>query len=174
MRKGTDIPYISHLLAVAALVLESGGDEDEAIAALLHDSAEDQGGTVTLENVRDRFGERVADIVAGCTDTFEDPKPDWYERKKAYLAHLPVAAASVRRVALADKLHNARCILDDFHAIGDRVWDRFSAGKERQLWYYRQLVKMFRRAGTDGMVQEFDRVVSELEQAARNSASRPT
>lgn len=173
-RDGTDIPYISHLLAVTALVLEDGGDEDEAIAALLHDAPEDQGGRERWEDIRRRFGDRVADIVAGCTDTFDDPKPDWYERKKAYLARLPEARASVRRVALADKLHNARCILADFRAVGDRVWNRFNAGKERQLWYYRQLVEVFRRAGSDRMVLELDRVVSELEQAVRNNTSRST
>lgn len=162
-RKGGDIPYISHLLAVTALVLEDGGHEDEAIAALLHDAPEDQGGRERLEDVRRRFGDRAADIVAGCTDTFDDPKPNWYERKKAYLAHLPRASVSVRRVALADKLHNARCILADFRVDGDRVWERFSVGKERELWYYRQLVGAFQKAGTNGMVQELDRVVSELE-----------
>jgi (p)ppGpp synthase/HD superfamily hydrolase len=162
------------LLAVAALVLESGGDEDDAIAALLHDPAEDQGGTARLENVLDRFGERVSDIVVDCTDTLEDPKPDWYERKKTYLAHLPAASASVRRVALADKLHNARCILADLRAVGDRVWHRFNAGKERQFWYYRRLVEVFRRTGADGMAHELDRVVSELEQAVRDSTSRAT
>lgn len=171
-RDGTQIPYISHLLAVTALVLEAGGDEDEAIAALLHDAPEDQGGRTRLEDIRRRFEDRVADIVAGCTDTFDNPKPDWYERKKAYLDHLPAVSASVRRVTLADKLHNARCIFADFRAVGDRVWDRFNAGKERQLWYYRQLVEVFRRAGTGGMVQELDRVVSELERAVRDSASR--
>ena len=178
-RKGTDIPYIAHLLAVTALVLESGGDADEAIAALLHDAAEDQGGKARLEDIRRRFGDRVTEIVAGCTDSFEDPKPCWRERKEGYIKHIPTTSLAVRRVALADKLHNARCILADFRTVGDRVWERFKVDKDETLWYYRSLVRAFRACDSNGMLEELDRVVSELErmvkyiqQAAEESQDR--
>jgi (p)ppGpp synthase/HD superfamily hydrolase len=142
-RKGNQTPYIAHLLGVASLVLEDGGDEDEAIAALLHDAPEDQGGRETLEAIRSRFGERVAQIVDGCTDTYETPKPPWRERKEGYLRHLRVAPPSVWRVSLADKLHNARTILADLRAQGEQVWERFNGGKSGSLWYYRALVNEF-------------------------------
>lgn len=139
-RKGTDLPYFTHLMAVAALVIEDGGDEDQAIAALLHDAAEDQGGEATLELIRHRFGERVSEIVRGCSDTFEMPKPPWRQRKERYLVHLRTASPDVRRVSLADKVHNARSTLNDFQRIGDAVWDRFKGGKDGTMWYYQMLV----------------------------------
>jgi (p)ppGpp synthase/HD superfamily hydrolase len=143
-RKGTQIPYLGHLLAVTALVIEAGGDEDSAIAALLHDAAEDQGGLETLEEIHIRFGERVAEIVRGCTDTFETPKPPWRPRKQAYLAHLRLAPAEVRRVSLADKVHNARSIVSDLLRVGNAVWERFTGGKDGTLWYYRSLIEVYR------------------------------
>jgi (p)ppGpp synthase/HD superfamily hydrolase len=167
-RKGTTIPYISHLLAVTALVLESGGDADEAIAALLHDAAEDQGGRARLEDIRRRFGDRVAEIVAGCTDTFDEPRPPWLERKMAYIRHIPEASQAVRRVALADKLHNVRCILTDFRAIGNKVFERFNADKRSELDYYRSLVSAFRATDGNGLLLQLDRAVSDLELAVRN------
>jgi len=167
-RKGTTIPYISHLLAVTALVLESGGDADEAIAALLHDAAEDQGGRARLEDIRRRFGDRVAEIVAGCTDTFDEPRPPWLERKMAYIRHIPEASQAVRRVALADKLHNVRCILTDFRAIGNKVFERFNADKRSELDYYRSLVSAFRASDGNGLLLQLDRAVSDLELAVRN------
>ena len=167
LRKSTHIPYISHSLAVARLVLEHGGNEDEAIAALLHDAVEDQGGQATLDEIRRRFGDNVAQIVDGCTDTKITPKPPWKERKKKYLAHLSEAAPSVLLVSLADKLHNARAILFDYRALGDALWSRFKAGKQDVLWYYRSLVETFRRcAAPIPLVDELDRVVSELERLA--------
>jgi (p)ppGpp synthase/HD superfamily hydrolase len=172
-RKGTDIPYIAHLLAVTALVLESGGDADEAIAALLHDAAEDQGGKARLEDIRRRFGDRVAEIVAGCTDTFEEPKPPSSERKKAFVQRIPDASQAVRRVALADKLHNARCILIDFHALGDRVWERFNLDKRGELCYYRSLVSAFQATDRNGLLQQLDMVVSDLERAVKDNSPRP-
>jgi len=129
-RKGTDVPYIAHLLGVAAIVLEDGGDEDEAIAALLHDAVEDQGGQPTLAAIRARFGARVAEIVLGCTDADTVPKPPWRWRKEQYIAHVRHASASVRRVSLADKLHNARAILHDQRQIGDAVFARFAGGPQ--------------------------------------------
>jgi hypothetical protein len=162
-RKGTNIPYIAHLLSVAALVLEDGGDEDEAIAALLHDAIEDQGGSDTREEIRRRFGDRVVHIVDGCTDAETIPKPPWHERKQKYIDHIPHASPEVRRVSVADKLHNARSLLADFRQDGDNLWNRFKGGREGTLWYYRALVQAFRKAGSSFMVEELDRVVSELE-----------
>lgn len=133
VRKGTSTPYIAHLMAVAATVLEYGGDEDLAIAALLHDSVEDQGGKARLEDVRNRFGERVARIVEACSDSLADTaggerKAHWQERKEAYLAHLRAAGEDILRVSLADKVHNARAILRDLRKpdIGEEIWARFS------------------------------------------------
>lgn len=162
-RKGTEIPYVSHLLGVASLVIENGGDETEAIAALLHDAVEDQGGASTLEEIRRRFGDRVAEIVAGCTDAETVPKPPWRERKERYVAHLAETTASVRFVSSADKLHNARAILGDYRRIGDDLWNRFTGGREGTLWYYRALVDAFRAAGGTPVLDELDRVVTELE-----------
>ncbi len=163
VRKGTQVPYISHLLAVASIVLQHGASEDEAIAALLHDAAEDQGGQATLDQIRARFGEVVAEIVAGCTDAWQTPKPPWRERKQAYLAHLGQASASVRLVSAADKLHNARTILSDYWALGESLWSRFSGGKDGTLWYYRALVDVLRAGGPHVLVEELDQVVSEIE-----------
>jgi (p)ppGpp synthase/HD superfamily hydrolase len=161
IRKGTSTPYIAHLLAVASIVSENGGTEDEVVAALLHDAPEDQGGEARLEEIRARFGDRVAEIVDGCTDTYETPKPPWRERKERYLAHLTDASGSVRLVSSADKLHNARAVLSDYRLLGDDLWTRFNGGKEGTLWYYRAIVDTLR--GDGPIVEELDRVVTELE-----------
>ena len=166
-RKGTRIPYVSHLMAVAGLVLENGGTEDEAVAALLHDAVEDQGGKATLEEIRQKFGDGVAGIVSGCTDSDVEPKPPWRQRKEHYLAHLRNADKSVRLVSSADKLHNARTILFDYREHGEKLWERFTARKDGQLWYYRQLVETFRGPDASPLVDELDRVVSEIERMAR-------
>lgn len=165
-RKGKEVPYIAHLLAVAGLVLEQGGDEDEAIAALLHDSIEDRGDKVSLEEIRQRFGNEVADIVEGCSDATTFPKPPWRERKEAYIAHVRDASASERLVSVADKLHNARSILADYRALGEAVWVRFNGGKEGTLWYYRALVEAFQALGPTPLVEELERVVEEIERLA--------
>lgn len=165
-RKETQIPYMAHLMSVSALVLEDGGDEDEAIAALLHDAVEDQGGQATLETIRRRFGQRVARIVEGCTDADTTAKPPWRQRKEQYLAQIRDAPSGVRRVSSADKLHNARAILADFRREGDRVWQRFRGDKAGTLWYYRALVTAFREAGSGYIVEELDRVVTEIEHLA--------
>jgi (p)ppGpp synthase/HD superfamily hydrolase len=145
-RKGNAIPYVSHLLAVSSLVLEHGGDEDQAIAALLHDGPEDQGGAATLAAIRDRFGPRVAAIVVACSDTLETPKPPWRARKEAYIAHLADIAdgigPDVWPVSLADKVHNARTIVADLRAGGAAALDRFNGGREGTLWYYGTLAKL--------------------------------
>ncbi len=166
-RKGTTIPYIGHLLAVTSIVIENGGTEDEVIAALLHDAVEDAGGAATREEIRRRFGENVAAIVDGLTDTDQTPKPPWRARKEAYLAHLNEASSSVLLVSLADKIHNATSILRDLRNEGDGVWSRFTGGKEGSLWYYRALVAAFRARGQfPALTEELDRIVKELEQTA--------
>lgn len=167
LRKGTQVPYVAHLLSVAALVLEDGGDEDEAIAALLHDAPEDQGGRAILSRIRQEFGDRVADIVDGCTDTYESPKPPWQSRKQAYLEHLLQAGPEVRRVSLADKLHNARTILSDLRQHGPVIWERFNGQQIGTLWYYRSLVQVFRTFGPTPMLEELERVLSEIEHLAQ-------
>jgi (p)ppGpp synthase/HD superfamily hydrolase len=175
-RKDTVTPYIAHLMAVAGLVLEQGGSEDQAIAALLHDAIEDQGHKVTLDEIRQRFGAAVAQIVDGCTDARVLPKPPWRERKQAFIAYLRDAPAAVRLVAAADKLHNARTILNDYRRVGEAVWERFNGGKAGTLWYYRALVETLQMAGPTPLVQELDRVVSELERlafAAKNGGKIP-
>jgi (p)ppGpp synthase/HD superfamily hydrolase len=144
-RKGTDVPYVSHLLAVCAIVLEHDGTEDEAIAALLHDGPEDQGGQPTLDRIRELFGTEVADIVAACTDTFEAPKPEWLPRKVAYLGHLErESGPSVLLVSVSDKLHNLRAIRDDFAVVGSDLWRRFNGRPGQQLWYFRRLAAIYR------------------------------
>jgi (p)ppGpp synthase/HD superfamily hydrolase len=171
-RKGTAIPYVSHLLAVAAIALEHGANEDEAIAALLHDAIEDQGGAETERLIRERFGDAVADIVVACSDTDVMPKPPWRARKDAYLAHVPTATRSARLVSAADKLHNARTILADVRRHGDEVWARFNGGKEGTLWYYRALVIAYSSVERTPLIEDLEAVVSALELAARG-ASEP-
>jgi GTP pyrophosphokinase len=166
-RKGTGVPYVSHLLAVCALVLEQGGSEDEAIAALLHDAVEDR--AATLDEIHDRFGDRVAGIVSGCSDTDEYPKPPWKARKAAYIEHVKVAGASEQLVSAADKLHNARSILCDYRREGERVWDRFNADKQQTLWYYEALVRALRAHGSNPLVTELDRVVKEIRRLSRST-----
>lgn len=166
LRKGTTIPYVSHLIAVSGIALEHGADEDEAIAALLHDAVEDAGGLPTLDMIRERFGVAVADIVEGCTDAYVEPKPPWRARKEAYLAHLADASPSVRLVSASDKLHNARTILADLRVHGPALWGRFTAGRDGSLWYYRALVQAFEAQGRTPLVDELDRTVSAIEALA--------
>ena len=174
MRKGTSVPYLSHLISVAALVLEDGGDEEEAIAGLLHDALEDCGDRISAEQIEEQFGSRVRELVEACTDTPPSftggKKPPWKSRKDAYLEH--VASVDIPlRVSLADKVHNARSILRDHRMVGEAVWDRFSASKEDTLWYYRELAKAYRTAGAEGfLVDEFERTVHELEKRADTSS----
>jgi (p)ppGpp synthase/HD superfamily hydrolase len=189
-RKGKDIPYIGHLLGVASLVLESGGDEEMAIAALLHDAVEDQGGLPRLDEIRREFGAKVARIVDGCTDSYEvDPekKASWCQRKQKYIAHVEHEAdPEVRLVSIADKVHNARAVLADHYEIGDDVFARFSKGKQGTLWYYRALVNAFRFAeardnhpedsaaqGRKRLMDKLERVVDELERRAGGRGENP-
>lgn len=166
LRKGTTIPYISHLLAVTSLVLEHGGNEDEAIAALLHDAVEDQGGADAREKIRRLFGENVAAIVDGCSDTDQMPKPPWRERKERYIAHLRTASPSVRLVSAADKLHNVRSVLADYRNLGEALWSRFNGGKAGTLWYYRAVTDALREVGPSPLIDELDHTLAELEHLA--------
>lgn len=173
-RKGTNIPYMAHLMSVAALVLEAGGNEDQAIAALLHDAMEDQGGRPTLNKIRELFGDRVANTVEECSDSdAEDPehKKSWHDRKRAYITHVAHASPDALLVSLADKLHNARSVLSDYRIHGDNLFLRFNkeASKQDQLDHYRALETAFRKTeAPPGMVDELGRVVTELEQLANH------
>jgi (p)ppGpp synthase/HD superfamily hydrolase len=162
-RKGSTIPYIAHLMGVASLVLEAGGDEDLAIAALLHDVVEDCGGMPMLKEVRRKFGKRVAKVVDGCTDTDTEPKPPWRARKENYIRHLKGSDADTRLVAAADKLNNVRSILSDYRAIGESVWSRFNGGREGTLWYYRTLRDQFLRHPRNRVTLDLELAVNELE-----------
>jgi (p)ppGpp synthase/HD superfamily hydrolase len=170
-RKGVSIPYIAHLMSVCALVLEAGGNEDQAIAALLHDAVEDQGGLPTLDTIRHMFGDRVANTVESCSDSAAiDPakKLPWRERKEKYLAHLRKANGDALLVSSADKLHNARAILSDYRVVGERLWTRFNASKADQLWYYGALVKTLSQTAAPKMIiDELSKVVEELKRLAK-------
>jgi (p)ppGpp synthase/HD superfamily hydrolase len=171
-RKGTEIPYMAHLLGVASLVLGESGHvafavtEDIAIAALLHDAVEDEGGLPRLRDIEKKFGSKVARIVEGCTDSFEEDankKKLWEERKSSYIARLENEPPDTLLVSVADKLYNARAILEDYREIGPKVWERFKRGREQQLWYFDELLKVY-----DGkcknwrIVGEFKRNIAEL------------
>ncbi len=168
-RKGGDTPYVAHLLAVAALVIEHGGDEDQAIAALLHDAVEDQGGEATRREIARRFGDEVAFIVEGCTDADTVPKPPWRERKEKYIEHLRTLPERVRLVSAADKLHNARSILIDYRDFGETVWLRFQGKKDGTLWYYREIIAALRDGPPLRIIRELERTVAELEELVRRN-----
>jgi (p)ppGpp synthase/HD superfamily hydrolase len=170
-RKGGDIPYLGHLLSVAGYVIEAGGTETEAIAALLHDTAEDQGGEETLAEIRQKFGAEIASIVAECSDTVVTPKPPWRERKENYVHHLSGASDSAVLVSLADKLHNAHAILRDFRAHGAELWQRFSVKDPADhLWYYTSLLEVYSARFHNWMVDELREVIGALEYEVGQSA----
>jgi len=171
-RSGTRVPYAAHLLGVASLVLEDGGNVTEAIAALLHDAVEDQGGAPRLAEIHRRFGPRVAAIVWGCTDSDQSPKPPWRPRKETYLRHLEHAPQAVLRVSLADKLHNARAILADAHRAGHAVWERFGASRADVLWYYRALAHCFDRRRPGALASELTRCVRAMAKPNRRPRDR--
>jgi len=164
-RKASTIPYLAHLMGVASLVLEAGGDEDLAIAAFLHDVVEDCGGAPMLKEVRRRFGARVAEVVDGCTDADTYPKPPWRERKEKYLRHLKKADADTRLVSAADKLNNVRSILADYREVGEYVWSRFNGGRDGTLWYYRALLEEFLRRSPNRITRELTLAVKQLDAA---------
>jgi (p)ppGpp synthase/HD superfamily hydrolase len=170
VRKATCVPYIAHLLAVAATVLEYNGSEDMAIAALLHDAVEDQGGEPRLSDIRNRFGDRVADIVRACSDTVVNSsagqhKEDWHTRKTRYIEHLGLVDQETLLVSLSDKVHNARSILRDLRKaeIGEAVWGRFRNSKKDTLWNYRELAKAFMKHLPGQLAKELSDIVDELE-----------
>ena len=172
IRKGSGVPYVAHLLSVAAIALEYDADEDEAIAALLHDAIEDQANG-DAEGLKNRictiFGGKVLAIVEACTDAEVIPKPPWRERKERYIAHLAEASPSVLLVSASDKLHNARAILSDLRTVGADVWSRFKGGRDGTLWYYRALVTAFETRGRSALTDELNRIVSEIESLASPS-----
>ena len=172
-RKASTIPYIAHLIGVASLVLEAGGDEDLAIAALLHDVVEDCGGAPMLKEVQRRFGRRVAKIVDGCTDSDTYPKPPWRQRKETYIQHLKSADEETRLVSAADKLNNVRSILTDYRAVGESVWSRFHGGRDGTLWYYRALLDEFLQRKPNRITRELEIAVRDLEAMADNGISKP-
>src|ERR1700684_4426940 len=170
-RKGSDTPYLGHLLSVTGYVIEADGTETEAIAALLHDAAEDQGGEATLAEIRQKFGADVASIVAECSDTVVTPKPPWRERKENYMRHLSEASDSAVLVSLADKLHNAHAILRDFRAHGDELWQRFSVKDPADhLWYYRSLLEVYSARFHNWMIDELREVIDALDYEVGQSA----
>lgn len=176
LRKGSHAPYLAHLMGVSALVMEHGGDEDQAIAGLLHDALEDQHHRTSPEQIEQRYGARVRQLVEACTDTLlvEAPEPgrkaEWRLRKEAYLAHLATAEDDVLLVSLADKLYNARAILEDHGQIGEELWLRFGKGRDAQLWYYRSLADLFSERIPGPMASELARVVGEIERAVELTA----
>jgi (p)ppGpp synthase/HD superfamily hydrolase len=172
-RKQSATPYLSHLLAVASLVLEAGGDEDMAIAALLHDVVEDCGGMPRLREIRKQFGSRVAKIVEGCTDSFSEPKPEWVERKNDYLREVKHAGVETRLVSASDKLHNVRTILTDYRQHGEAIWTRFTGKKDGTLWYYRALSDEYRRRSPNRITRELEIAVAQLERAVGQKPRAP-
>ena len=170
-RKGSNIPYMAHLLSVCSQVQLNGGDEHEAIAALLHDILEDKADQINGDEIRKRFGNQVMRIIEVSIDVpldySGDPKPPWKERKQVYLEHARNSDPSLLRVTIADKIDNARSILADLHRIGDKVWEKFNAGKNEQLWYYRACVKAYQQAGCKGsLMNELINLVDEMENKA--------
>ena len=169
VRKGTEIPYVAHLLAVCGMVLEDGGSEDEAIAALLHDTAEDHGGETRLADIQERFGAPVERIVRGCSDTLDSPKPQWKVRKLRHIQYLMTAPVDELRVALADKVHNARAIMSDLESVGSALWSRFNVSDAQEhLWYYRTLADLFAALHPGALARELDRTVKQIERLARS------
>jgi (p)ppGpp synthase/HD superfamily hydrolase len=163
VRKGNQTPYLGHLMGVSSIVLDDGGSEDEAIAALLHDAAEDHGGRTRLEDIRARFGDAVAKIVEDCTDSWDTPKRAWVERKRDYVKHAHTLAAPSLRVSAADKVHNAYAILRDLRNTGEKVWTRFNAPADDVVAYYESLVRAFRGAGGGPLVAELERIVKGIQ-----------
>jgi (p)ppGpp synthase/HD superfamily hydrolase len=167
-RKGSDIPYLSHLLGTCAIALDYGAGEDEAIAALLHDAIEDVQPTADARAAVAAFGPEVLRIVEGCTDSDTHPKPPWRARKAAYVAHVADLDGPILLVSAADKLHNSRSIVSDLRRFGNATWDRFKGRRDGSLWYYRALVDAFRAnpAHPPELLDELDRTVTEMESLA--------
>ncbi len=178
-RKGTGIPAMAHLFGVASLVMGEAGladfpvTEDMVIAALLHDAVEDHGGALRLDDIRQNFGPEVARMVEGLSDSFaadENAKDPWEERKQDYIDRLRGEPADVRLISAADKLYNARSIVEDYRVIGPEVWRRFKRGRDLQIWYFETILEVFKSAGRSRIVDEFERVVIELKRITANDA----
>jgi GTP pyrophosphokinase len=165
-RKVSGVPYVAHLLRVAGIVLEYGGSEDDAIAALLHDAVEDQGGMPVLDEIRRRFGDAVAETVLGCSDAHVRPKPPWRDRKQAHVDHVAAASPSVRLVVAADKLDNARSLLREYRVRGESLWNFFHGGRDGTLWYYEAMLAALKAAGAAPLVEEFERTLAEIKRIA--------
>ena len=174
-RKGGNVPYVAHLLGVAAIVLEHGGDEDQAIGALLHDALEDQAHRMSPNEIRARFGDRVERIVEACTDGDPQEQRDrdharWIARKEKYIAEVATKPVEALLVSMADKLYNARAILEDYREIGETLWPRFTTGRDGTLWYYRSLLAAFKPRAGNRLWHELDRTVAEIERLAGQSS----
>ena len=174
-RKGGNVPYVAHLIGVAAIVLEHGGDEDQAIGALLHDALEDQAHRMSPNEIRARFGERVERIVEACTDGDPQEQRDrdharWIARKEKYIAEVATKPVEALLVSMADKLYNARAILEDYREIGETLWPRFTTGRDGTLWYYRSLLAVFKPRAENRLWHELDRTVAEIERLAGQSS----
>lgn len=167
IRKGSEVPYISHLMSVSAIVMENNGTEEQAIAGLLHDAVEDQGGLPMLDTIRRIFGEKVAGIVWECSDSHEEPKPPWKQRKDAYIAAIEDKSEDSILVSLADKFHNARSILSDYQEVGEKLWERFTGKKDGTLWYYRELVAAFKKRTDSVLLGELEEVVTRLHEVSK-------
>lgn len=164
-RKDSGAPYFAHVIGVAALVLEDGGSEEEAIAALLHDTAEDQGGQAMLDEIAERFGRKIAQIVAECSDTLTSPKPPWRARKEAHLVTLRTARPETIRIMLADKVYNSRNLLRSLQERGDLVWGNFKGGRDGTLWYFKQMYRVFTHTfpPSNYLMDEFARNIQRIE-----------
>jgi (p)ppGpp synthase/HD superfamily hydrolase len=172
-RKVSGVPYVAHLLRVAGLVLEYGGNEDEAIAALLHDAVEDQGGMPVLEEIRQQFGAATAEIVAGCSDACSRPKPPWRDRKQAHVDHVRTASPSVQLVVAADKVDNARSLLREYRTRGESLWNFFHGGRDGTLWYYDAMLAALKDVGVTALVEELERTLVEIRRLADQRSSNP-
>jgi (p)ppGpp synthase/HD superfamily hydrolase len=181
-RKGSGIPVMAHLLGVASLVLGEASHvdfpvtEDMEIAAILHDAVEDHGGALRLRDIEYNFGTAVARMVEGLSDTFADNpdvKEPWEARKRSYIARLRREAPDVQLISAADKLYNARTILDDYRKIGPEVWTRFKRGRDQQLWYFSALLEVFEQSRTNRIVEELRRVVGELARISADEGPHP-
>jgi (p)ppGpp synthase/HD superfamily hydrolase len=172
-RKGSTIPYLGHLLGVCGLVIDAGGSEDEAIAAVLHDAVEDQGGEPTLDIIRARFGENVAAIVGACSDTDKMPKPPWRARKEEYIEHLKTASESALRVSVADKLNNLRAIVRDYGQMGEALWERFNPDGD-QVWYYGALLRVFQERLPGPVTEELRQAYNALLEAMKVADACPS
>ena len=166
VRKGSRVPYITHLMGVAAIVGRYGGDENQFIAALLHDAVEDQGGIGTLDRIRERFGETVAAYVAGCSDSDDTPKPPWRERKERFIEFTKTASPKQKLIIAADKLHNTRAVINDVREKGNAVWDLFKAGREGNLWYHDEIVSALAEGWSHPLLRELTEEVNALHRLA--------